>query len=427
MSEINLENSVLKLTLGDLVQQFTEEDLQQKMPVFLQDVDADTRPLLDTYQGLLADGSFAEAETFRTAHPELETRIWDAYKANSMMAYAAFTYLYAKDQKQQCAVGKNEPEGQIEGDIWFKETDEIANGKNLYIPFVKTPDGYTEFSLFPSAVDHLESSDSNASLSANMGRILNEKLMSFENAKFDIVSSELGQELGLTQELDENGNVIQDSPNTSTWNEVINSLISCYKGNLSLPVEQGIYEYPSGFYHAFAIDTKSIYEQGKKDALKVSSGIGLYPNTAESKEITGGWLGSVSVSAQGASKQGTSNSGSAQTTNKIDLTDATYITATFSASCNPTASGSGSKNSMGSASASLYVTSDGSTSLLSKGVSWNANSGAKVATIDVSNLSGNHFIHVSLGAYGGYITNTASRYWYGTSTVSLSSISVGAK
>lgn len=161
MSELNFEDQILKITLGDLVRQFTEEDLQRQMPVFMQDVDADTRALVETYQSLLSAGSFPEAELYRAEHPELETRIWDACKANSMLAYSAYTYLYAKGQRQQCVISAVQPPegsedgsvlGQKEGDIWFR-IDETRDGVLSTTPFQKQEDGsYLEFAVAPKLV-----------------------------------------------------------------------------------------------------------------------------------------------------------------------------------------------------------------------------------------------------------------------------------
>ena len=154
---MNLDDNVLKLTLGSLVQQFTEEDLQKEMPVFMQDIDAETKELVDTYQSYLSSGSFAEAESYRASHPALETRIWDAFKANSLLAYASYIYLYAKNQAQQCVISETEPPsgngndiiGQMEGDIWFR-IDEIKNGIVNTTPFQKQTDGtYLEFAVAP--------------------------------------------------------------------------------------------------------------------------------------------------------------------------------------------------------------------------------------------------------------------------------------
>lgn len=152
MTDVNFEDVAMNVTLGDIVQKFTEEDLQKALPVVMQDVDADTKTLVDTYQSYIAAGNFSEAETYRAAHTELETRIWDAYKANSMLVYAAYAYMYAKSQKQQCVVSATEPTakdndtdvGQVEGDIWFKIVS-TSDGIKMCIPYVRNADGtYTE-------------------------------------------------------------------------------------------------------------------------------------------------------------------------------------------------------------------------------------------------------------------------------------------
>ena len=146
MAELNLEDNILKLTLGDIVQSFSEEQLQTQMPIFMQDIDAETKDLIDTYQGYLVSGNFSEAETYRSNNPALETRIWDAFKANSMMAYASYTYMYAKDQNQQCIFSSTEPVirtmendlGAVDGDIWFQYSSTIVDEEEVIdyaIPF----------------------------------------------------------------------------------------------------------------------------------------------------------------------------------------------------------------------------------------------------------------------------------------------------
>lgn len=144
MAELNLEDNVLKLTLNDIYQYFTEEQLQQELPIVMQDIDSGTKELIDTYQSHIAAGNFADAENYRAEHPELETRIWDAYKANSMMAYAAYTYLYAKNQHQQCYFSDVKPAlfseetniGAVDGDIWFKYTTTATTNEEGVINIV---------------------------------------------------------------------------------------------------------------------------------------------------------------------------------------------------------------------------------------------------------------------------------------------------
>ncbi len=116
---------------------------------------------METYQSLLSAGNFTEAENFRAEHLELETRIWDACKANAMLAYSAYTYLYAKGQRQQCIISALQPPegsgdgsilGQTEGDIWFR-IDETKDGVLNTTPFQKQADGsYLEFAVAPKLV-----------------------------------------------------------------------------------------------------------------------------------------------------------------------------------------------------------------------------------------------------------------------------------
>lgn len=160
MAEINLEENILKLTLGDIVQSFTEEDLQKQMPIFMQDIDASTKGLIDTYQAYLSAGNFGDAESFRANNPALETRIWDAFKANSMLAYASYTYMYAKNQNQQCVFSDTAPNirtndddlGCVDGDIWFKYSLNDSSEVDYTTPFdtyVLTNGAWQKFIITP--------------------------------------------------------------------------------------------------------------------------------------------------------------------------------------------------------------------------------------------------------------------------------------
>lgn len=158
MSEINFEDTIINITLGDIIQQFTEEDLQRQMPVLMQDIDAETKELVDTYQSYISSGNFAEASVYRANNPALETRIWDAFKANSTAVFSLYTYLYAKSKGQQCVISAIQPQeasedgsviGQVEGDIWFR-IDEEKDGVINTTPFQKQADGtYKEFAVAP--------------------------------------------------------------------------------------------------------------------------------------------------------------------------------------------------------------------------------------------------------------------------------------
>ena len=196
MSDIDLETATLKITLGDIIQQFTEEDLQKEMPVFMQDIDADTKEFIDTYQLYLSEGNFLEAESYRNSHPELETRIWDSFKANAFMAYAAFVYLYAKDKKQQCILSEIIPPsgngediiGQVEGDIWFR-IDGIKDGVINTTPFRKLENGtYQEFAVAPKLEfstedDIIEICDSNIKELSRPEALINNENLKIYNQK----------------------------------------------------------------------------------------------------------------------------------------------------------------------------------------------------------------------------------------------------
>lgn len=136
MAEFNLKENILTTTIGDMISAFSAADLEEKIPFMMEDLNADVKRSVDEYQKLLSDGKYNEAVDYRNAHEELETLIFDAYKANKLMEKVAYLYLYAKAQIQQVVLDKEIPEtltlneeqdifsGQESGDVWLRQNQE---------------------------------------------------------------------------------------------------------------------------------------------------------------------------------------------------------------------------------------------------------------------------------------------------------------
>ena len=160
MAEYNLKENILNTTIADMVTSFSTDDLQREVPYLMEDLNVDVKKTIDEYQSLLASGKFDEASTYRSSHPELETRIFDAYKANSLMEKIAHLYLYSKAQVPQIVVGNDKPGplslndeedvfiGQELNDVWLR-----TNAETEYEPFdltVRNADGnYSQFFFSP--------------------------------------------------------------------------------------------------------------------------------------------------------------------------------------------------------------------------------------------------------------------------------------
>lgn len=177
MSFLNYEDTELKLTLGDLVQTFTEEDLQDVLPVYLEDVSSSTKDKVAEYQKLLAAGDYEAAIQYKKDNKELDTLILDSKKINSLWAYLAFAYMYAKNKRQQISISKDKPTDQEVGDFWMPY-DENSTNENLPL-YVKTSDGeYKQIWIQPN-IDYVSETDINNLVSgksmANPDKIVNLK------------------------------------------------------------------------------------------------------------------------------------------------------------------------------------------------------------------------------------------------------------
>lgn len=141
-------------TVNDLISTFTETELNLTVPLDVQDVSESDLPVVNEYNSYIANNNYSTATTFRTNHPELEKYIFDVKKINILQTMWMNAYVYAKNCIQQCRIISEQPEDQIDGDIWFKINEEQSDEDYLYCTsYYKTADGtYKEFSLLSSAM-----------------------------------------------------------------------------------------------------------------------------------------------------------------------------------------------------------------------------------------------------------------------------------
>lgn len=87
-------------TLRDIVNTFTEQELDMTVPLDFKSVDADSLPYVEQYNKYLANGDYQSAYDYRIANSEiLEPRIYDDVKANIQQALAINAYVFAKGEK----------------------------------------------------------------------------------------------------------------------------------------------------------------------------------------------------------------------------------------------------------------------------------------------------------------------------------------
>ena len=160
MAEYNLKENILNTTIADMVASFSTDDLQREVPYLMEDLNEDIKRIVSEYQTFLADGKFKEAAAYRTSHSELETRIFDAYKANILMEKITYLYLYAKAQIPQIVMEEIQPgklsinneddlfTGQEKDDLWIQPDSEspydpctlkICNGNGDYSSVALAP------------------------------------------------------------------------------------------------------------------------------------------------------------------------------------------------------------------------------------------------------------------------------------------------
>lgn len=88
------------ITLRELINTFTEQELDLIVPIDFQDVSADDYELVNEYNAYLANGNFDAALQFRNANADvLDKYIFDAKKMNMLQSMVINAYLFAKDEK----------------------------------------------------------------------------------------------------------------------------------------------------------------------------------------------------------------------------------------------------------------------------------------------------------------------------------------
>ena len=216
MSLLNYENDSLQLTLGDVVQSFTEKDLQKSIPVFLEDVSGNTKDAVAEYQRLLANGLYESATTYRNEHPELDNVIFDSKKINSIWAYLSFAYMYAKNKRQQIVASLTEPSDQEIGDFWLKY-DPSSTEQNVPLYVKDTATTYKQIwiaSNFNFATENdINEIKENATLSnpdnvvnvenlASYSKVLNEQVQDFfqvgNDFRYAICDEIIAKKMGLS-------------------------------------------------------------------------------------------------------------------------------------------------------------------------------------------------------------------------------------
>lgn len=88
------------VTLRDIVNTFTEQELDLTIPLEYKDVDANSYPYVNQYNSYLSVGDYESAYNYRVENSAiLEPLIHDAKKANTLLALAINSYLFAKGEK----------------------------------------------------------------------------------------------------------------------------------------------------------------------------------------------------------------------------------------------------------------------------------------------------------------------------------------
>lgn len=86
--------------LRDLVNTFTEQELNMSIPIDFKNPTAETVEYANHYNKLLADGDWSGAYNYRAEHADiLEPMIHDAKALNRQQAMMINTYLFAKGEK----------------------------------------------------------------------------------------------------------------------------------------------------------------------------------------------------------------------------------------------------------------------------------------------------------------------------------------
>lgn len=112
--------------LRDIVDTFTEQDLDLVVPIDFKDVDSESLPYINTYNGYLASKKYEEAYQYRLDNADiLEPLILDAKKLNIQQAIMINTYLFAKGERSAENLIYNNTESGLTSDNLQGAVDEL--------------------------------------------------------------------------------------------------------------------------------------------------------------------------------------------------------------------------------------------------------------------------------------------------------------
>lgn len=112
--------------LRDIVDTFSEQDLDLIVPIDFKDADSESLPYINTYNGFLASKKYEEAYQYRLEHSDiLEPLIIDAKKLNIQQAIMINTYLFAKGERSAENLLYNNTESGLTSDNLQGAVDEL--------------------------------------------------------------------------------------------------------------------------------------------------------------------------------------------------------------------------------------------------------------------------------------------------------------
>lgn len=89
-----------KPILKDIIETFTEEELNLTVPIHFQDVSLNDYEYVNTYNTYLQNGDYRAAVEYRKRYSELlDKYIFDAKKMNILISLVINSYLFAKSEK----------------------------------------------------------------------------------------------------------------------------------------------------------------------------------------------------------------------------------------------------------------------------------------------------------------------------------------
>ena len=112
--------------LRDIVDTFSEQDLDLIVPIDFKDADSESLPYINTYNGYLASKQYEQAYQYRLEHSDiLEPLIIDAKKLNIQQAIMINTYLFAKGERSAENLLYNNTESGLTSDNLQGAVDEL--------------------------------------------------------------------------------------------------------------------------------------------------------------------------------------------------------------------------------------------------------------------------------------------------------------